>query len=213
MPPPPNRAAFTVLEMIVVLSVVLVLLVLSMAGLSNLRSKATSASCLGQLRQIGAAIHLYLGEHRGHFFEQGAPGTLNNWIKQIDPYAPSERSLYKCPADKTPTRIERTYRFNRTPGASGAANTASLYGKRYQQVLSPSSTIMLFCIAYNGPASMPLFKVDTDSWSIALDRLMEYAHEYPRLHDPGGVNLLFADGHAAAMRYPIEDRYYYWDRP
>lgn len=211
--PSRSRTAFTVLELMVVIATVAALLILSLGGLGRMRTRATSVNCLGQMRQIGVNVHVYLAEHRYRFFEQGAAGGRENWIQQIDPYASPEGSIYKCPADKTPPRIERTYRINRTIGASGPANTASIYGKHYSQVLSPGSTILFFCVAYSGPAAMPLFKTDTDSWTMQLDRTAAYFTAYPRLHDPGSVNVLFADGHAATMRYPIEDRYYHWDRP
>lgn len=210
---PRKRSAFTLLELVVVVAILTILLALTLAGIGRMRSRAASVNCLNQMRQIGVNVHIYLGEHRYRFFEQGAAGGLGNWIKQIDPNASPERNIYKCPADKTPSRIERTYRVNRTIGASGPANTAAIYDKYYHQVLSPASTILLFCVAYNGPASMPLFKSDTDSWTITLDRTSDYFTAYPRLHDPGAVNLLFVDGHVATMRYPIEDRFYYWDRP
>ena len=210
---PQKRSAFTLLELIVVVAIVNVLLFLSLAGLGRMRARAASVNCLNQMRQIGVNVHIYLGDHRYRFFEQGAAGGQGNWIKQIDPNASAERSIYKCPADKTPPRIERTYRVNNTVGSSGPANTATIYGKYYHQVLAPASTILLFCVAYNGPAGMPLFKTDTDSWTVVFDRNSDLFAAYPRLHDSGAVNLLFVDGHVATMRYPIEDRYYYWDRP
>ena len=59
---------FTLLEMLVTLSVIALLAVLSLAGLGRMRAVAQRAHCANSLRQLGAATHLYLADHERRFF-------------------------------------------------------------------------------------------------------------------------------------------------
>jgi len=207
-----SSKGFTLIEELVVVAVVGVLAALCLANMSRMRSMANSAKCLGQMRQIGMMTHLYLGENRQVFFEQGEAGSLNNWIRQIEPYAPDERRVFKCPADRSPAQIERTYRFNRSPADSGPPHPSLLFGKSYLRVVNPSRKIMIFCVGYKGPAAMPLYKVDTETWWDTLDKNPAYFEDYPRWHSDKSVNLLFIDGHAETVNYPVPDDYYHYDR-
>src|SRR5689334_13357096 len=54
-----NRGGFTLVELLVVISIVALLVGLLLAGLTKARQVAQSASCLSQLRQIGVALANY----------------------------------------------------------------------------------------------------------------------------------------------------------
>lgn len=206
-----SRRAFSLIELLVAVAIVAVLATLTMVWTKKIRSGAEKSACLNQLRQVGANVHGYLADNRMTFFEQGTPGTDSNWIKQIDPEASPLKSIYKCSADKTPSRIERTYRFNSTPGNSGPPYPSLLFGRSYYKIVTPSKKILVFCVGYNGPAPMPLFRVDTDAWRDTYDKDKSFEGEYPRFHGNDSVNLLFADGHAETCSYPLEDSSYRYD--
>jgi prepilin-type N-terminal cleavage/methylation domain-containing protein len=53
------RAAFTLLELIVVLAILGVLLALSAAAIQRTRDAAARASCMSRLRQLVTAVHGY----------------------------------------------------------------------------------------------------------------------------------------------------------
>lgn len=203
---------FTLIEVLVIVALIGTLAALLLAGFSGMRSKANSAKCLSQMRQIGVMIHLYLGENNQTFFEQGAAGTYDNWIRQLEPYGADEKGAFKCPADKTPARVERTYRFNASPADSGPPHPSLLFGKSYFKVVNPTRKIMVFCVGYEGPAAMPLYKSDTDTWTGVFDKNPTFFEEYPRWHSDKSVNLLFIDGHSEAVKYPVPDEYYHYDR-
>ena len=65
--PAPRRRAFTLVELLVVISIVAVLIALLLPVLSGARRKATQVACLSNLRQFGAALFAYAGENRGWF--------------------------------------------------------------------------------------------------------------------------------------------------
>jgi len=214
-----HHRGFTLIELLVVIAVAIVLMTLTLTGMRNMSKRATSAGCLNQMRQIGVMANLYLGENRHTFFPPPKRDTLDNWISKIDTYNGSQsgKNPYKCPADKTPPRIERTYRFNDSWGDSGTIvdgsyQNTTLYGQSLYKVVNPSKKIMVFCVAYNGPAAMPLYKADTDTWNNRVDGEEMYFEEYPRLHGSDRVNLLFVDGHAESSLYPLPDAWYHFDR-
>ena len=79
---------FTLLELLVSLSVIALLAAMMLAGLERMRSIAQKGYCANSLRQLGAATHLYLADHEQRFFayEQGTPmGVL--WYFGMEPTA------------------------------------------------------------------------------------------------------------------------------
>lgn len=115
--PPPwhkgARAAFTLIELMVVVGIMVILcLLLFPAGLRALDSARRSA-CSSNLRQIGVAMRLYAGENDGalpYAYFTDSPNTANScWDILISPYLLGKTigmstwaPVLKCPADKTP---------------------------------------------------------------------------------------------------------------
>jgi prepilin-type N-terminal cleavage/methylation domain-containing protein len=67
----PTSSAFTLIELLVVISIIAVLAALTMGALNQVRLRGDRTAALSNLRQIGAAIILYEGEHN-----QVLPGPL-----------------------------------------------------------------------------------------------------------------------------------------
>jgi type II secretory pathway pseudopilin PulG len=69
---PPRRtrlrraAAFTLVELLVVIGIIAVLIALLMPALSRVRTHAISTQCMSNLRQIGQICHMYAAEHKGY---------------------------------------------------------------------------------------------------------------------------------------------------
>ncbi len=60
-------AAFSLIELLVVIAVIAILASLVMPALGRAQSMGRSAACLSNLRQVGVAWHLYLGDHGERF--------------------------------------------------------------------------------------------------------------------------------------------------
>jgi prepilin-type N-terminal cleavage/methylation domain-containing protein len=71
--PPRERAAFTLVELLVVIVIIAVLVALLLPVTGMVRSRMDSTQCVSNLRQIGVAINAYINDHNGTL-----PGPLTS---------------------------------------------------------------------------------------------------------------------------------------
>jgi prepilin-type N-terminal cleavage/methylation domain-containing protein/prepilin-type processing-associated H-X9-DG protein len=110
-----SRKGFTLVELLVVIGIIAVLIALLMPALQRAREHANRAVCLGNLRQLAAAIIMYNNENRGHFPAQGSGQNEDDWVfwenDQVYKRDPNQGALvaylgghyspdvYRCPSD------------------------------------------------------------------------------------------------------------------
>lgn len=166
IPPSAFPGAFTLLELIVVIAIVGILFFLVVPYAWKTVEVGRAATCTSQLRQLGAALNLYLAEHDQTMPTlKGGRGTLSESVPVLDtvllPYVNDKRAFI-CPSDS---------KFGRVSGTSYFWNTA-INGQRV--------SMLDFMKLTEDPSRIPLIS-DKEGFHPYLDKK---------------VNILYADGHA-----------------
>jgi prepilin-type N-terminal cleavage/methylation domain-containing protein/prepilin-type processing-associated H-X9-DG protein len=102
-----RRAAFTLIELLMVITIIALLASMLLPAISTIQSRADSIACAQNLRSIGTAVQLYLQDHNQNFpainpavgpsvYPAGYP-TLT-MVQAFGPYGVTAATL-KCPTD------------------------------------------------------------------------------------------------------------------
>lgn len=106
-----NRRAFscrgfTLVELLVALVLIAALALLGIFGARLALLASRQSACMGNLRNIGAALHLYAADHEGRFPETTHTTDLDGaWVYVLEDYLGDFDATRICPED--PRRAER----------------------------------------------------------------------------------------------------------
>lgn len=105
-----QRKAFTLIELLIVIAIIMVLMALLMPTFVSARHQSRGTVCLSSLRQLASAQLLYGDDHAERFplafyrVEEGAFVCLRTVWGMVKPYLKNEAILV-CPANPQPTDL------------------------------------------------------------------------------------------------------------
>jgi prepilin-type processing-associated H-X9-DG protein/prepilin-type N-terminal cleavage/methylation domain-containing protein len=194
--------AFTLLELLVVMAVMATLAACIVGAVQHVQQSAAQTTCLGNLRQWGAALNLYAGEHEFSTPRRGQgiqPITLidrpEDWFNALPPYLglppyskqvaagkparPGEKSVFVCPAAKD----------------SGKYPHFICYGMNmyFSPWIRPEPHRLL---GLPNPAQLAFMADAPGGWASTIPSSMDYSVQ--ARHD-GKANVVFADGHVQSF--------------
>lgn len=116
---PAGRAAFSLIELLVVIGIITILISILLPVVSSARRAARSTQCLANLAQWSQAFEMYLNENRGKAMMLGTfPFKMDSgknpplWWEALEPYHPEISRTLLCPEATDPSNGIPASSFN-----------------------------------------------------------------------------------------------------
>jgi len=103
-----KRNAFTLLELLIVIAIILILMALIFVALGKARQSAWKTACTSNLHQIDLAHRMYKNDWPNPYPKGG---DAMFW-KRLLPYLENNEKLFRCPAASDRMEGETTYVFD-----------------------------------------------------------------------------------------------------
>jgi type II secretory pathway pseudopilin PulG len=189
------------IELLVVIAIIALLAALLLPALSRARDRANAVRCVGNLRNLGQAFHMYANDWDGYLPAIADPSG-NIWDAKLLPYVSQNKGVFLCPQDPwpraDPVMAARSYAAN--GGVAYSPYTASNlpFGDfglnpihRLERVATATTRLILLA---ERPGDGPLNRGFLGHFAFcSLDTIPGTAH-----YNGAGGNYLFAD---AAVEY------------
>jgi prepilin-type processing-associated H-X9-DG protein/prepilin-type N-terminal cleavage/methylation domain-containing protein len=152
-----KKAAFTLVELLVVIGIIAVLIGILLPALNSARQSAYQVTCASNLRQMGLAMTMYINEFK-YYPGRGSvsgPTPYAVWPTRLRRYMKNSQGVFRCPTQD----ITFEWQPNQTTPPV-AVNTDTGYGYNVgESLLVESSQGTKFSYGYN----------DWGTYNLALD--------------------------------------------
>jgi len=192
------RPGFSLIELLVVISVISLLIALLLPALQSARDAGQSVLCLSQLRQVGVGVATYVNqtEYLPYSFDAGQAGSADDryWYSMIeitDAETVRDTSVFICPSNDlrwgdAGNRWSGNYAWNISVGQSNRPIKAL----RVDRPSAEGAVADAASGAYTPPRATPWFSASNTGSNLLP------IHPAERR-----TNLLYLDGHASNVAF------------
>jgi prepilin-type N-terminal cleavage/methylation domain-containing protein/prepilin-type processing-associated H-X9-DG protein len=123
-----RRKAFTLVELLVVISIIALLLSILMPTLNKAREQARNVVCASNVKQVVTALVVYAAGNDDYVIPANTKGKLQPWDSKVAPYFGTKsndslKAYLKCPQDKKPRLRDNTGKFDEWQGSKAMARS------------------------------------------------------------------------------------------
>ncbi len=214
-----RRGGFTLIEMLVVVTIILLLMGLTAGGVSRALLSARRTQCMSNMRQIGLGILTYATEHRGRLPPTRHATGQNeeeSWIFLLASYLGNMDQIRISPAD--PNGAERlrrggtSYIVNDILFDTQTDDFGNVLGSNINglfDIPNPTRTMMAFIVSDNTGTGATNDHTHTNEWTnwvrflsdVEADRFRRGNRSSDRTR--GDSNYLYADGGVQNLRASV----------
>jgi prepilin-type processing-associated H-X9-DG protein len=207
-----RRAAFSLLELLVLIGIIAVLIGLLLPTLIRVRDQAKQLQCASNLRQIGQAMMNYAVHHAGSYPTRsgwqvyGGDGTGEDepglgWCEKLESYiGKSATRIYWCPAFPPETEINNFLSAKWVAVNEVPSLKVSDVKRASEFILAGESTHARLYPPPWGTAKRYIFTNDCDKDDVVWKCLSFFGEPDGLNAHRAGNNVLFADGHVTAVQ-------------
>ncbi|MDD2709359.1 MAG: prepilin-type N-terminal cleavage/methylation domain-containing protein [Verrucomicrobiae bacterium] len=200
-----ERRCFTLFELLVVMAIMSLLFALLFPALRAAREEVKRVECMNNLKQLGLAFEIYIGDYSGNYpmYYYGGP----NWYQSLynNGYTKNNSKIFCCPAASDRLAYGgalvpdlRSYAMNccieKKAGVEGPGWPETPEFVSLPMITRSAANVILLSEGIDGLRGAARFS----DWGVGV-RSFGTTHIYP--YHNGIPNFLFVDGHVSAMPY------------
>jgi len=193
---PKSKAGFSLVELLCATAIIAILGAVAINASAAAIEQTRSVECLSNLRQIGAAMGLYVGERNGRLPSSGhhraEDGSSLSWTNTLADYL-GTNFIGRCPAQAShPARV--TYGWNDLLTEASGENAGA--GISIALCRQPASTLVVAELATNQTSEHFHFRGLLRNGRITYNQFRSLVNV--SVHGKS-ANYLFVDGHVASL--------------